>query len=226
MRLREAIKNMAPPIAIDWVRGGRRYQTWKAASNASPSYDNEELNAFKVARSVQRPIDGSILASSVLPLVAKTLKPELAITDFGGSTGDLGLDFLAAFPSSSYTVVETPTMVALMSGRSAVTFVTSPPHECDVFFSSGTLQYLPHPMEVLALAFAAAKSAVVLTRNSFCDEDIFRVQRSKLFDNGSGPIPKGYRNITISYPHRTINERVVRELAKDRGFRCVSSVEE
>lgn len=226
MTLRETVKSLTPPIVVDLMRGGRRYPTWEAASNASTSYDNEALNAFKAARAAHRPIDGSILASSALPLVAMALKPDLAVTDFGGATGDLGLDFLAAFPSASYTVVETSTMVALMTGRSAVRFATSLPKECDVFFSSGTLQYLERPMEILGSAFASAKRAVVLTRNSFCDEDIFRVQRSRLFDNGSGPIPKGYRNVAISYPHRTTSERALQDLAKTNGFRCVVSVEE
>jgi putative methyltransferase (TIGR04325 family) len=226
MSLRATIRGLTPPIILDLKHGGRRFSSWEAASKASIPYDNEALNTFKVARAAQRPVDGSILASSVLPLVAMTLKPDLAVNDFGGSTGDLGLDFLAAFPRATYTVVETPTMVALMKGRGPVRFETSLPAECDLFFSSGTLQYVERPMEVLASAFASARSAVVLTRNSFCDEDLFRVQRSKLFANGSGPIPQGYQDAIVSYPHRTINERAVQEVAKVKGFRCVSSVEE
>lgn len=226
MSLRATIKGLTPPIILDLKHGGRRYPSWEAASKASPSYDDAKLNAFRVARAARRPVDGGILASSGLPLVVMALKPNLAVTDFGGATGDLGLDFLAAFPDATYTVVETPTMVALMNGRSAVRFETSAPQDCDVFFSSGTVQYVERPMEILTSGFASARSAVVLTRNSFCDEEIFRVQCSRLFNNGSGPIPEGYRDVEVRHPHRTINEHAVQELAKAQGFRCVSSLEE
>jgi hypothetical protein len=113
-----------------------------------------------------------------------------------------------------------------MKGRSAVNFENTVPPVCDIFFSSGTLQFLEHPMEVLASGFASAQHAVVLARNSFCDEELFRVQRTRLFMNGSGPVPPGYVDANVTYPHRTINEGTVKELAGQHGFRCVTRIEE
>jgi putative methyltransferase (TIGR04325 family) len=168
---RATLKGLVPPIAHVLLRSGRRYSTWEGACAAASSYDYEALNAFKVARSAQRRVDGSLLTASVLQLAALALrKPDVAVTDFGGATGDLGRDFLAAWPGASYTVVETPALVAMMQGHSAVRFEPSIPKTCDLFFSSGTLQYVDKPMEVMAEGFTSALHAVVLVRNTFCDE--------------------------------------------------------
>jgi putative methyltransferase (TIGR04325 family) len=224
---RATLNGLVPPIAHVLLRGGRRYPTWEAACAAAASYDNEALNAFKVARSAQRRVDGSLLTASVLQLAALALgKPDVAVTDFGGATGDLGRDFLASWPGASYTVVETPALVAMMQAHGAVRFEPSIPNACDVFFSSGTLQYVDRPMEVMADGFKSAGHAVVLVRNTFCDEAQYHVQRSKLFENGYGPIPEGFRNTTVRYPHQTINEGSMHALADRHGFRCVARLEE
>jgi putative methyltransferase (TIGR04325 family) len=224
---RATLKGLVPPIAHVLLRGGKRYPTWEEARAAVSSYDNEAMNAFKVARSALRHVDGSLLTASVLQLTALTLKKsDVAVTDFGGATGDLGRDFLAAWPGASYTVVETPALVAMMQAHGAVRFEPSIPRTCDVFFSSGTLQYVDRPMEVLAEGFQSARHAVVLVRNTFCDEAQYHVQRSRLFENGYGPIPKGFRNTTVRYPHQTINEGSVQALADRHGFHCVARLEE
>ena len=224
---RATLNGLVPPIAHVVLRGGRGYPTWEQACAAASCYDNEALNAFKVARSAQRRVDGSLLTANVLQLTALGLnKPEIAVTDFGGSTGDLGRDFLAMWPAASYTVVETAALVAMMQGTSAVRFEHAMPGSCDVFFSSGTLQYVDSPMKVLAEGFASARHAVVLARNTFCGEALYYVQRSKLFENGYGPIPEGFRNTTVRYPHQTINEGSVNALADRHGFHCVARLEE
>lgn len=153
-------------------------------------------------------------------------RPTLEVTDFGGATGDLGLEFLDAYPASSYTVVENPNLVALMHGKTAVRFTPEMPPECDVFFSSGTLQYIDEPMSVLRKGLKSARLAAILTRNSFSEAESFHVQKSWLFENGTGPIPPGYVNRRISYPHRTIRESDVMRLAHELGLRCQSRLEE
>jgi putative methyltransferase (TIGR04325 family) len=227
MAWRSVLKNLTPPIIADLHRAGRPYLSWSAASKAASSYEDEALNAFKVARHVRGSVDGALLSSNLLYLTALASgKPDLSVVDFGGSTGDLGADFLTAFPRATYTVVENPTMVAMMKGQGPVGFACTPPAECDIFFSSGTLQCIEKPLEILTIAFASARRSVVLVRNSFADEDIYRVQRSRLFANGSGPIPDGYKDRAVTYPHRTIREAVVIEMARQHGFRCVTRIAE
>jgi putative methyltransferase (TIGR04325 family) len=227
MALRSFIKSLLPPIVTDFRRAGRPLPSWQAASAASAGYENETLNAFKVQRAAQRKADGSLLATNLLHLTAMALgKADIAVTDFGGSTGDLGRDFLSVFPKATYTVVENPTMVKLMRDQDGVRFSQTIPEACDIFFSSGTFQYLEDPVDVVNRGFASAGFAAILARNSFSDVDLFRVQRSKLYENGSGDIPKGYRNVRISYPHRTLKESMVHEIAERHGLRCVARIED
>jgi hypothetical protein len=79
-------------------------------------------------------------------------------------------------------------------------------------------------MPVLKHGFCITKNAVILARNSFSEKRIIRVHVSDLFSNGNGPIPPGYRNARIAYPHQTLNEADVVSLAKAMGFKLVSRV--
>ena len=92
----------------------------------------------------------SLLPSNLLYLTALGLKkPHISVVDFGGATGELGKEFQTLFPCSSFTVVETPTLVAMMHGKSSIQYVASLPASCDIFFSSGTLQYVEMPLDVV-----------------------------------------------------------------------------
>jgi putative methyltransferase (TIGR04325 family) len=227
MTLRRVLKSLTPPIIVDLLHGGLPYVSWSAASKASSSYEDRTLNAFKVARHRSDSADGALLRTNLLYLAALGWgKPDLSIVDFGGSTGGLGADFLTAFPDATYTVVENPTMVAMMKGRSPVGFECAPPAAYDIFFSSGTLQYVENPLQILSAAFASARRSVVLARNSFADEDIYRVQHSRLFANGDGAIPDSYKDYAMTITHRTIREAAIMELARQHGFRCVTRIAE
>lgn len=200
--------------------------TWQDAVAAAGSYEDELVNRFRVDRAALRAIQPP---STALHLTALTIgKADIAVTDFGGSAGEMGADFLAAFPNANYTVVENRTLVRLMSerGRATMQFAATIQPECDIFFSSGALQYLADPVAVLEAGFESARHAVVLARNCFSDMEVFTVQRSRLFDHGGGPIPPGYTDRDTSCPHRTIKESAVNDIASRHGFYCVARLEE
>jgi putative methyltransferase (TIGR04325 family) len=229
IKIKRVIKSLLPPLIVDTIRRPKelRFSTWREACAQAGSYNAELVNRFRSERHALNTVDTAILQGNVLGLVVLALRKEpLAITDFGGATGDLGRAFLHAYPSSRYVVVENLTMVGLMREKTPVQYTTTMPEQCDLFFTSSTLQYLDDPMKVLEDGLRSANLAAVLTRNSFSETETFRVQRSHLFDNGMGPIPHGYQNIDISYPHRTIRESAVLDLARAMGFRCVSRLEE
>jgi hypothetical protein len=102
--------------------------------------------------------------------------------------------------------------------QTKVQFRTEIPAECDIFYTSGTLQYLSDPYAALRAGLSSAKRYAVLVRNNFSDVERFSVQRSRLFDNGSGPLPPAFENRVVRYPLRTIQERKVHETALDCGF--------
>lgn len=199
------------------------YPSWKAAIASCPDrYSSTLVNKFRADRHRNSSPSSELAFNSfLLPLIDKITRAQ--ITDFGGATGRLGQSILLLRPDVSYVVVENNTLVDLMANLSnPVFFSTELPPQCDVFFTSGTLQFLDDPLSILKRGFNSARIAVILARNCFCDEDIFRVQHSPLFANGDGPIPAGYKNTWISYPHRTIKERDAMTIAEQSGFKLVA----
>jgi len=218
---RSTIKQFLPPIILSAARLLRRrlryYPSWEAAKHAAGSYDDDLINRFRVDRDDRKPELG-LIDGSALRLLAH-LHPTASIVDFGGSTGRTGVAICSEVPSLTYTVVENPALIRLIQPGLSVLFVSELPDSFDIFFTSCTLQYIDAPYEILATAFSRAKMAVILSRNSFSETDLFRVQMSRLFDNGSGPIPAGYSDTFTSYPQRTIRESRVHEIAAEHGFK-------
>lgn len=224
-----ALRDLVPPLAVELLRGGMRYPSWEAAKAAAGAYEDEELNRFRIARSAGLAADGSVLRTTPLGLVARQFGDQhqaLEVTDFGGATGELGRDFLAAFPGARYTVVENKCLVAMAPATERLRFACDVPDRCDVFFSSGALQFIDDPIGLVQRAFSTARLAVVLVRNSFSELELYRVQRSRLFENGAGPIPDGYRDRVVSYPHRTVSEQKIQAVAAASGFRNIASMPE
>jgi len=228
--MKTILRGLTPPffwnaIKAITARASREYADRAAAAAAAGDYSDMLVNEFRVAREdINRSaqIDADIRH---LPLIwmVKVLGPTATITDFGGATGEIGRSLKKIFPSIEYTVVENPTMAALMTPREqSIAFRTSIPESCDIFFTSSTLQYLPEPYELLEKGLRSARFGALLARNSFSAEPIFRVQRSHLFENGRGAIPPGFQNILVSYPHQTIQEDRVMEIARKAGFMLVS----
>ncbi|MBA2587873.1 MAG: hypothetical protein H0U98_04520 [Alphaproteobacteria bacterium] len=182
------------------------------------------MNEFRAARSGEAGVE--ILEGNALRWLIKMLPAPLDIVDFGGATGEVGAALRACGYEARYTVVENPTLVAIMVGKGEASFTAAIPPACDVFFTSGTLQCVGDPYGVLEQGFAAARSAVVLKRNNFSERDIFRVHRSMLFENGSGEIPPHFANIELTYPFRTVRESLIREIAAKKGFRMFSRTPE
>jgi putative methyltransferase (TIGR04325 family) len=106
--------------------------------------------------------------------------------------------------------------------RSPIRIVSRLPDQCDIFFTSGALQYISDPYAMLDRGFASARRAVIVTRTRFCDEEMFQVQESWLFHNGTGLVPPGYESVKIQYPKRTISESSVQEIAARNGFRLMA----
>jgi putative methyltransferase (TIGR04325 family) len=214
------VRDLTPPVlwrAIQSLKGRyKTYPSWDAAAAAAGTYDDGTLNRFRAERAKDAPL--SPLLDNALLWLVRILPGPLAIVDFGGATGGLGLALREHAPGLRFTVVETPTLVALMPNGADITFATAIPPQCDVFYTSGTLQYLPDPYEILDQGFASARQAVVLKRNNFAERPIYRVHHSRLFENGSGPVPGGYRDTVASYPSASVRESRIHEIAARHGF--------
>ncbi|MBB2840630.1 UNVERIFIED_ORG: putative methyltransferase (TIGR04325 family) [Rhizobium etli] len=204
----------------------KRYRSWKRASKAAGSgYQAEELALFRLRRS------GGIVGNEenyakptpeLLSIMAEGTDP---FVDFGGSAGELCAVLQRRFPQRSFAVVETPGIVKAASAlRPTIGFSTSLPDKIGIFYSSGTLQYLEDPYVLWEDCLRRTSEYAFLARNTFSEKECFRVQHSMLFNNGAGPIPDGFSDIVIRYPHRTVSERRLVEIASDVGFKLIKRV--
>jgi putative methyltransferase (TIGR04325 family) len=233
-RLKYVLIRLMPPILWDSVarfrvRSQKTYKTWEAAAASAGAYEDDLINRFRVERAELNRKSGGFMSLEGNPLswvIALLPAGRLSVTDFGGATGEYGEALQRLRSEIEYTVTENPTLVTLCANNLSIRFTTKIPSECDAFFTSSTLQYLADPYGALAAGFQSAKRAVILVRNNFSERETFYVQQSLLFSNGSGLIPDGFSNRTITYPIRTISESRVCSIAADNCFRMIMRIPE
>ena len=213
---------------IEAAEAAKKATSWEDACARAGSYAADYVNRFRVMRGAGYIPDGSFLRANILAIAARSCdKTGMEITDLGGSTGELGADLLLRYPHSHYTVVENETLVELMTKerlRSEIFFSTTLPETCDIFYTSGTLQYLEDPMDTLGRGFKSARHAAILRRNNFSEIEKFDIQTSRLHHNGAGPVPANFPDQEISYPRRTLVEAQIVSLARSEGFELVAGL--
>jgi putative methyltransferase (TIGR04325 family) len=223
--IKAVIPQSALSAAYQWHMRERRHKSWERAAAAAPAYADDDLTAFRVERS--RRIIGQEPSYVQPPTELLSVMEAISgrFVDFGGATGEMCAVLQRRLPLWSFTVVETKAMAeAARDLRPTIAYSADMPEEFDVFYSSGTLQYLDAPELLWREALSRTAKHAYLARNSFSDRKIFSVQYSRLFDNGAGPIPPGYRNVKTRYPRQTISEAVITGIADEMGFDLVSRV--
>ena len=137
------------------------YPSWSAALAAIPpkcriGYDHEESKAtFSTVPTTRvRPADYPILLH-----LRNLIKPGIRVLDLGGNIGMAYYTALKYYPlpeSLEWTICDVPALIATAkqvavregSKSNALRFVTrlQDADNCDIFFSSGTLQFLEEPL--------------------------------------------------------------------------------
>lgn len=221
--LKLLVKKVLPGSAIaavnHWRTRERSYRSWRRAAAAAPAYGDEHLTAFRIERSRQLIGKEESYVQTPAELLPAMDIPSGRFVDFGGSAGELCAVLQKQFPAWSFTVVETKSVAdAAQALRPAISYSDQLPAEFDVFYSSGTLQYLADPEQLWREALSRTTRYAYLARNAFSKKKRFTVQSSRLFDNGAGPVPEGFDNIEIRYPHQTISEALLKGIADEMGF--------
>lgn len=167
-------------------------------------------------------------ASLALAVVAARRGDHLTCLDFGGAAGAhylLAKDLFGDRVSFQWNVVETSVLAGLAARRMAgdeLRFFSdlgaaaaSPP---DLLISSGTLQYMPDPIEQLKVLTAVGAGHIFLTRLALADVPLEKrviVQKTTLSRNGPGKLPPGFVDEPVSYPATFVDrqefERVLSE---------------
>jgi putative methyltransferase (TIGR04325 family) len=146
------------------------------------------------------------------------------ILDFGGGFGE-GAMYITNLIKKNipYSVVETNKLVQLAKYKNLKFSVFYDSFDLavknfkpDIFFSSGTLQYLEKPYEIIKRIFSTRFKYIALTRNQFSkDEKVFN-QISLLSENGAGKHLLSYKNRFIFYPVTNLNKNKIISISKNK----------
>jgi putative methyltransferase (TIGR04325 family) len=140
-------------------------------------------------------------------------KRELNVIDFGGACG--AHYFLAKMVFGRrfdlrWHVVETPGIVlrareledGTLKFYDRLTEARSELGHVDLIFSSSALQYVPEPYAFMEELAKCGADNIYLTKIglSALPIDLISIQKSRLSENGPGPLPKGITDREIRYP--------------------------
>lgn len=224
LMIKRLIKAVVPKTVIvaayQWHSRPRHYASWDSASNAAHGdYSGRDLTAFRAERSKQILGREELFVNPPAELMSAMDSAGDSFVDFGGSAGEMCAVLQRKFNAWSFTVVETKAMAAASQVlRPSIVFHDELPDQFDVFYSSGTLQYLDKPEDLWREALSRTTRFAYLARNAFSKRKRFTVQTSRLFDNGAGPVPEGFDDMPISYPHQTLSEASLIKIADKAGF--------
>lgn len=222
--IRQIARTISPaPVRAavsEWRKREKLYWSWARASAAAKGdYSAGDLTAFRVERSRQIIGREEEFVNPSPELLSMMRSASGLFVDFGGSAGEVCAVLQRKFPAWSFTVVETGAMAsAARALRPSISFLDEMPDQFDCFYSSGTLQYLDNPEDVWRQALSRTARFAYLARNAFSRRKRFTVQTSRLFDNGAGPVPEGFDDMPISYPHQTLSEAKLINIADKAGF--------
>lgn len=223
VRLAKSIMPASVKTAVvKWRDPPVHYPNWAAAVEAAnESYASESLTAFRIARAKRNEgLEAAMVNPS--PEFVERIKGASSFVDFGGSTGEFCMVIKQKLPHCQFTVVENAALVAAARElRPGISFADMLPDNFDVFYSSGTLQYLKEPYLLWRKALSRTRQVAFLARNAFSHRPAYTVQKSRLFDNGAGAIPEGFSDGWIQYPHQTISEQIIHEMAEAQGFKLL-----
>ncbi len=161
------------------------------------------------------------LLSSIYHYLKTFSVQKLNILDFGGACGAHYFEVRKFIPENillNWYVVETPRMVSSAKEKikspqginyPELHFIDSFNHinsKIDFIHSSSALQYVDNPYQILSKLIELNADWILFNRMIFNENerDFITIQSSYLSSNGPGPLPYGYSDKIISYPHTTM----------------------
>jgi len=157
------------------------------------------------------------LPAAICKVFYETGKKKLNIVDFGGACGLHFFEtktFFKDFLNVDWIVVETAQMIKSAKeagikndGLFFESDFSNTGKRSDLLFSSGALQCVENPYELLCEMIKLEPLYILLNRMSLNEKDyeIVTVQKSRLSENGPGELPEGYADKIVKYPQTNIS---------------------
>jgi putative methyltransferase (TIGR04325 family) len=155
---------------------------------------------------------------------------DIVVLDFGGACGTHYFETRRFFGSTvkfKWIVVETPEMVSSAKNHGfeneEIFFVDSLEKingSIDLVHSSGALQSVSNWLDYLKRLVGLNAKYMLFNRMMFNENDrtFVTIQKSRLSDNGPGPMPEKYKDKDIFYPHTTISYSSFNETIVEKGY--------
>jgi putative methyltransferase (TIGR04325 family) len=216
---------------------------------SADAYENQELvevirkktalyaDKLAAAETFEADFRSSILLSGIL--AAAKGKSSLRVLDFGGACGAHYFEMKKALGDKiklQWVVVETPAMVEQgklledegLKFTSELWKGVAHLGEVDLLHSSGTLQCVDDPLEVLQKLIHIKAPYCLLNRLGFTlrSQPAIVIHKSKLSWNGVGDLPAGYTDKWLSYPFQFIPHQAFESTIKSHYKIQLTFVEE
>ena len=202
------------------------------------AYESEILSEYRFRKTNNfLENNGNILAAPSMPMLMFAINYYLrkensiapGIIDFGGACGESLILLQKIFSDKIFEkswIIESPQVVKeskkwkfakKIKFSSNLKEIISK-NNIDIFFTSGCIQYLKSPFEILSQVAESNISLVVLTRNHFSSKNKIHAQISSLSENGIGSHLNEYKDNLIYYPNTSIDPKKVINLFIKNGY--------
>lgn len=224
--------------------GNREYSSYQDAEKlcTAGAYENKELCNMIAEKTVihrnglmKKPYQiyatNVFLAAAVSQHLQRHSAKSINILDIGGACGAHYFEIRRLIPenvSLNWFVVETGQMVksalANKLDNDELHFMESLEEfkdNAEFIHSSSTLHYVPDPYGFTNVILSKKPATLLFNRMTFNqnNRDFITIQKSFLSDNGPGPLPKGYKNKIIRYPHITLSYEKFNSMITDNGYK-------
>jgi putative methyltransferase (TIGR04325 family) len=173
-----------------------------------------------------------------LLIFALTQKKKLNVFDLGGGGGThyhVTRKLIDSDIKLKWAVLETPSMVAeseVISNQELSFFSEYSPaisflESIDVALASSVFQYLDDPIKQLIKFIDLNADVIFITRTALTEDDstLKVMQKSRLKDNGPGPLPENFEDSEIQYPLTVVGKELFIKTLSEK-YKIVSEIEE
>jgi putative methyltransferase (TIGR04325 family) len=183
---------------------------------------------------IQRPYDITPNQAYLLSVINQYIQysnlKTISLLDFGGACGSHYFEIIRLLDKSikiDWNVVETPSMrhAALtheledlnLTFRQSIEELHRKP---DILHSSSAIQYVADPYRIVNSMIKRNPNWLFFNRMMFNakDQDLITVQTSTLSGNGPGPLPKGFKDKKVMYPHTTMSFKKFKNKFLEAGY--------
>lgn len=216
------------------------------SNNKSATYDDKSLTDVIVSKnrilkeSLEDKKGYNLNFVLLRPLIAflNINKTEIHVLDLGGSAGThffIARRFLSKIEKFKWAVIETPSLVEaakVFENEELQFFVeieSAKKHlgKIDLILASSVFQYMQDPLGELEKIINLDANWLFITRTALSKNESTstHIQKSRLKDNGPGPLPIGYVDREVEYPITIVNKLEFKKIIQTK-YKILFEIEE